>query len=205
MWALLPVVIDVVANILDQSNPGLFVCNTVNQEGNAPVVLSNPIFDEESNVLSVSYADADGNLPWFKSAQLCNTPSNGGNCFTQISMIPDSHDYEEGVLFSATITDDIINQFNLSGDYEAHFWFADDDIDEYPVAQIELDINVGGGCGLVGDVNEDAEINVLDVVLLVNIVLEPNQDGNACSDVNGDGFYDILDVVLLVNIVLGSS
>jgi len=53
-----------------------------------------------------------------------------------------------------------------------------------------------------GDSNGDGALNVLDVVLLVNIILEPNSSGNDCSDVNGDGAFNVLDVVLLVNIIL---
>ena len=196
--------LDVAADIKDQTDPGLFIFNTGSQIGNTPLVLSSPSFDESSNILSVSYADADGNLPWYKAAQLCNTPANGGNCFTQISMIPDSHSYEDGVIFYGEITQDIIDTYNLAGDYEAHFWFADDDIDVYPNAQIEIDINVGGGsdCGFIGDSNGDGSLNVLDVVLLVNVILNSGEGGNSCSDVNGDETLNVLDVVLLVNLIL---
>jgi hypothetical protein len=195
--------VDVDASVLDQTDPGLFICNTDSQDGNTPLVLSAPGYDELSNVLSVSYSDSDGNLPWFKAAQICNTPENGGNCFTQINMVPDSHAYGSGVVFSAEITQDLIDQYALAGEYEAHFWFADDDIEEYPNAQIVLGINVGGGgCALIGDSNGDGALNVLDVVLLVNIILDANASGDQCSDVNGDGAFNVLDVVLLVNLIL---
>ena len=196
--------VDVDATILDQSDPGLFICSTQFQEGNTPLILSSPAFDESSNMLTVNYSDADGNLPWFKAAQICNTEENGGACFSQVDMIPSSHDYEEGVEFSTLITDATIDEYSLSGDYVAKFWFADDDIDNYPSAQIEMPISISGGsCSLVGDSNGDGALNVLDVVLLVNLVLEVAQ-GDACSDVNGDGALNVLDVVLLVNLVLGS-
>ena len=195
--------VDVDATILDQSDPGLFICSTQFQEGNIPLILSTPTFDESSNELTVNYSDADGNLPWFKAAQICNTIENGGACFSQINMIPSTHDYEEGVVFSTTISDDIINDNNLSGDYIAKFWFADDDIENYPTAQIQIPINVGaGGCPLAGDSNGDGTLNVLDVVLLVNLVLEV-APGDECSDINGDDSLNVLDVVLLVNLVLG--
>ena len=195
--------LDVAAEMLDQTDPGLFIADTQSQVGNVPLVLSAPNFDETNNTLSVNYSDSNGNLPWFKAAQICNTPENGGNCFTQINMIPDGHDYESGATFTATITDDLIDQYELSGDYEAHFWFADDDIEEYPSAQIELGITIGaGGCALVGDTNGDNALNVLDVVLLVNIILDANSSGSECSDVNGDGAFNVLDVVLLVNLIL---
>tara|TARA_B100001115_G_scaffold183118_1_gene181027 strand:- start:3355 stop:5004 length:1650 start_codon:yes stop_codon:yes gene_type:complete len=196
--------LDVDATILDQSDPGLFICSTQFQEGNSPLILSSPNFDGSSNILTVNYSDADGNLPWFKAAQICNTEQNGGACFSQVDMIPDSHDYEEGVQFSTSITDVMIDEYALSGEYVAKFWFADDDIDNYPSAQIEMPISISGSnCTLVGDSNGDGALNVLDVVLLVNLVLDVAQ-GDSCSDVNGDGALNVLDVVLLVNLVLGS-
>ena len=113
-------------------------------------------------------------------------------------MIPDAHTYSEGVNFSADITSSI-EEFNLSGDYEAHFWFADsDDLGE---ALIELPITIGNGLScILGDSNGDGVLNVLDVVLLVNLVLAPSYE--ECADTNSDGVLNVLDVVTLVNFVL---
>ena len=191
--------LDVAAEVLDQTNPGLMICTTTSQEGNIALSLSNPEFDSETNTLSVTYSDGDGNLPWFKSAQICDAGTD--NCFFSMNMIPDAHTYEDGVRFSASFSNDDA----ADGDYDAHFWFADDDIDNYPTAQISLPITVGsggGGCALEGDLNADGIPNVLDIVLLVNLVLGSSEPGN-CSDVNGDGILNVLDIVLLVNIVLG--
>ena len=117
-----------------------------------------------------------------------------------MDMMPDGHAYSDGVRFSASFTSNDV----ADGDYDAHFWFADDDIESYPTAQISLPITVGGGggCTLEGDLNDDGTPNVLDIVLLVNLVLGGNEPGD-CSDVNGDGILNVLDIVLLVNIVLG--
>ena len=190
--------LDIDVNVLDQTGVGMLLLNSQHQEGNSNVALSNPGFDGETNSLSVTYTDADNNLPWYKAAQICNTPENGGNCFTQLDMIPEAHTYSEGVVFNAAISDDLIEEFSLSGDYEAHFWFADsDDLGE---AQIEYDITIGGACGLQGDSNGDGLLNVLDVVLLVNLAL--SQSYELCADINADGILNVLDVVLLVNLVL---
>ena len=54
---------------------------------------------------------------------------------------------------------------------------------------------------LVGDVNGDDMINVLDVVQLVNIIL--SNDNNSSGDINADGTINVLDVVQLVNLILG--
>ena len=62
---------------------------------------------------------------------------------------------------------------------------------------VELTINI------IGDVNGDEIVNVLDIVLLVNLVLT-GAEYNEQSDINNDGIINILDVVQLVNIVLNS-
>ena len=190
--------LDIDVNVLDQTGVGMLLLNSQHQEGNSVVALSNPGFDEETKNLSVTYTDADNNLPWYKAAQICNTPENGSNCFAQLDMTPESHTYSEGVVFNAAITDELIEEFSLSGDYEAHFWFADSD--ELGEAQIEYDITIGGACSLQGDTNGDGLLNVLDVVLLVNLTL--SQSYELCADINGDGVLNVLDVVLLVNLVL---
>ena len=58
---------------------------------------------------------------------------------------------------------------------------------------------------LLGDINNDGIINVLDVVVLVNIILEntiPTEYQLIVSDINSDEDINILDVVTLVNIIL---
>ena len=60
-----------------------------------------------------------------------------------------------------------------------------------------------GSGGLLGDLNWDGGINVLDVMLLAGWVLNGDCDqfGNT-GDLNGDGVYNVLDIVALVNIIL---
>ena len=56
-----------------------------------------------------------------------------------------------------------------------------------------------------GDINNDGEINVLDVVATVNLILqtEPISDDILFNaDLNADGEINVLDVVLIVNIIL---
>ena len=54
---------------------------------------------------------------------------------------------------------------------------------------------------MLGDVNDDGIINVLDIVTMVNIVLNGG-DYNPLADLNDDGINNILDIVTLVNLVL---
>tara|TARA_Y100001935_G_scaffold159096_1_gene130894 strand:+ start:1424 stop:3421 length:1998 start_codon:yes stop_codon:yes gene_type:complete len=56
-----------------------------------------------------------------------------------------------------------------------------------------------------GDLNQDNSINIQDIVLLINLVLNPQgptQQELCFSDLNQDNVLNVLDVVLLVNLVL---
>ena len=62
--------------------------------------------------------------------------------------------------------------------------------------------------GILGDLNEDGTINVLDIVLLVNIIINniiPNNHIQWAADLNLDVLLDVLDIVLLVNVILDAS
>ena len=56
---------------------------------------------------------------------------------------------------------------------------------------------------ILGDINGDQNLNVLDVILVVNMALG-NSEIDLNGDMNGDGMINVLDVVLLVNIILGN-
>ena len=57
---------------------------------------------------------------------------------------------------------------------------------------------------ILGDVNHDGVINVLDIVNIVNIILDGSADEEnlLLADLNGDGDINILDIVILVGIIL---
>jgi len=58
-----------------------------------------------------------------------------------------------------------------------------------------------------GDINQDGQVDVLDIVYIVNILLggaSATGEDLACADVNGDGSVNVQDIVILVNNVLGN-
>ena len=60
--------------------------------------------------------------------------------------------------------------------------------------------------GVLGDVNMDSDINVLDIVNLVNFILlmdEPTDYEIFAGDINSDGELNVLDGVQLVNLIIG--
>ena len=58
---------------------------------------------------------------------------------------------------------------------------------------------------LLGDLNFDGIINVIDVVSLVNGILSGNftNDQMLVADLNGDETINVIDIVSLVNMILG--
>ena len=58
--------------------------------------------------------------------------------------------------------------------------------------------------GLLGDLNGDGVINILDVIVMINIILGGGEYMQV-GDMNGDGGIDILDVIMLVNVILNGG
>lgn len=58
----------------------------------------------------------------------------------------------------------------------------------------------------MGDVNEDGQVNIIDVIWTVNIVLglvSPTMTQQWAADFNEDGIVNILDAITIVNFILG--
>ena len=54
-----------------------------------------------------------------------------------------------------------------------------------------------------GDLNDDENVDILDVIILDNHILSPAAVELDGADINEDGNVDILDIIHLVNIILG--
>ncbi|MBC8311171.1 MAG: hypothetical protein H8E72_02610 [Candidatus Marinimicrobia bacterium] len=61
---------------------------------------------------------------------------------------------------------------------------------------------VKGQADLLGDVNYDSVLDILDIVQIVNYILGSGDIHLHTADMNNDGIIDILDLVNLVNIIL---
>ena len=82
--------------------------------------------------------------------------------------------------------------------------YANNEIDfEWMIYVIEE--LLGSNDYVLGDINSDLTIDILDVVLIVSIILgtlEPSDIQFLSADINTDGIVNILDVVQMVNIIL---
>ena len=54
---------------------------------------------------------------------------------------------------------------------------------------------------ILGDINGDTTINVLDIIMLVNLILD-GESPSPVSDINNDNTLNVLDIISLVNIIL---
>jgi len=55
---------------------------------------------------------------------------------------------------------------------------------------------------ILGDINNDSILNILDIVSMITLILDGEYD--ECGDVNSDGDLNILDVITFVNIILSN-
>ena len=76
---------------------------------------------------------------------------------------------------------------------------------EYCAGTCDAICSPSGGCtSIIGDVNLDNVINVVDVVALVGHILGTSPLTSICeADTNDDGILNVVDVVALVGMILG--
>ena len=89
-------------------------------------------------------------------------------------------------------------------DQEGILQYANNEIDTEWMIWV-LDELTGSNQGMLGDINVDGDVNILDVVILVNFILDtqiPTDSEFSASDLNSDGTLNVLDIVQLVNIIL---
>ena len=113
----------------------------------------------------------------------------GGNTYDLYYMPNDGSPYPR---------DFVINQ-------EGIISYANNEIDTAWMLSVIYNLLSNNEDILLGDVNSDGLINVLDVVNIINFILSINIPvGNqfVLSDLNQDDVINILDVVLIVNIIL---
>ena len=65
--------------------------------------------------------------------------------------------------------------------------------------------NGGAPNWVLGDINQDESIDILDIIMVVDFILEnytPSPVESWTSDLNQDGILDILDIMLIVQTIL---
>ena len=111
---------------------------------------------------------------------------NHSTQFVHFKVIGGGHQW-----FGSTIGDFFISQLGLNN--------HDINTNEELISFF-LQYRLSNFIGLLGDVNDDGTINILDIVVTVSLIL--GGEFNASGDMNADGSLNILDIVILVNLIL---
>ena len=102
------------------------------------------------------------------------------------------------------ITDELYSDFNISNvqtfeidDYFNGGWNSYDNyVSDHRPVFMRFDL----GLQNMGDLNNDQNIDILDVVIVVSLILAGDYD--SYGDINYDGTLNVMDVVILVNSIL---
>ena len=100
----------------------------------------------------------------------------------------------EHLVFTLTHESDDLIQFNWEMADAGNNWY-------WAIDNVLLQIQTPA----LGDLNENSQINILDIIILVNIILDDTiQDEiiTHISDLNNDGLTNIIDIILLMNYIL---
>ena len=170
--------------------------------------------DNDCSELSQDECEASSDCDW----EYGDNPSGAGECV-------DASSDDEGLPECFLDCPGIWELGPDSGPYEICEFFVEangsfciEDCDEQTLNDLEFISSICEECiatdscddvfgddeSATGDVNDDGDVNVLDVIQTVNIVLGL-AEYDSSADINSDGSVDITDVVSIINIILGND
>ena len=94
--------------------------------------------------------------------------------------------------------------YEITGDCVPSACFCDEIYGEWYCTE---DCN-GGSCYLPGDLNVDNQLNVMDVIQVISLILNPEDFNNFntwASDINTDNAVNVLDVIVIVDFILNEN
>ena len=176
-------------------------------------ILNCTIYGNESNrgggIYSSSYDIVKNSIIYNNTASQDGNNIQGSNLFISYSDIQNGYDGEGNIDSNPEFTDPDNGDYTLQEDSDCiDAGTADtdmdgnNDMDNYngtapDIGLFEFD---DGGCGIIGDINIDSDVNILDIITIANCILSNCSD--PCADLNLDGTINILDIINLVNIIL---
>ena len=153
--------------------------------------LNDEITDSQNNNVFLDFIDSD--FFQFADNDIAYGPSLNWSFPTWPSHI--DHIIVSDELYSDFNFEDVetfkVDQY-LNGGWSAY----DQYISDHRPVFIKIDFNE-----ILGDINNDQILNILDVVMIVQIVLG-NESSNDNADFNQDSSIDILDIVQLIQIII---
>ena len=180
-------------------------------DGGVTTVLS-PIFDlsNESDVLLTYYRWYTNNIGDNPSTDhwIVGVSNNSGDTWVELENITLSNTSWKRQRYILNDIIDLTSEMQLKFIAEDSFYDGDagsgGSLVEAAIDDVMVE-SISPSCNPSGDLNDDAELNVVDIVLLINFILDPSlvtSDDLCIADLNGDSSLNVLDVVLIVNAIL---
>lgn len=149
---------------------------------------TNDIGDNGNNDKWIVSVSNNGGVTW---QDLENTSISNASWVKQRFVINDYLNLSSDIIFKF-VAEDIFN----TGDAGSGGSLVEAAIDDFIIEYIS------SGSGIVGDINNDESVDVLDIVVLVNMVLGFESPNFQLADINSDGLVNIQDIILVVNLIL---
>lgn len=149
---------------------------------------TNNIGDNGNNDKWVVSVSNNGGASWI---DLENTSISNASWVKQRFLLNDHINLTSDIIFKF-VAEDVLN----TGDAGSGGSLVEAAIDDFLIEYIT------SGSGIVGDINNDEAVDVLDIVVLVNMVLGFESSNFQVADINSDGSVNIQDIILVVNIIL---
>lgn len=149
---------------------------------------TNNIGDNGNNDKWVVSVSNNGGASWI---DLENTSISNASWVKQRFLLNDHINLTSDIIFKF-VAEDVLN----TGDAGSGGSLVEAAIDDFLIEYIT------SGSGIVGDINNDEAVDVLDIVVLVNMVLGFESSNFQVADINSDGSVNVQDIILVVNIIL---
>ena len=170
--------------------------------------ISNQYFNESSSYCTATTSSDFENsfiLSTNKGAsKFINLPSDNINLVVSTDFPNDIHlthliiNSDDDVDFINLSSQDNNFYFNISSE-NTNVLIANSKFSDTETMDIIFSLSISS---IAGDLNNDGDANILDIVILVEYILSSTTVELEGSDINNDGDANILDVVQLVNIIL---
>ena len=184
--------------INDTNNPWI-IENNISANGSYSIkagsINSNQssIIELDVNIPEVSF------ISFYKKISCEHTGAQTGNYYDYLSFSIDNTEQKKW----AGETGWSFEQFNIAPGNHTLKWeyIKDSGVDSgIDTAWIDYIVIPNTDNNLLGDINNDGLINIIDVVQLVDIII--NNEQNDQADLNNDNTINVLDIITLVNIIL---